>query len=202
MMIKAKLKGVVEIPLDVDEIHTALEHLEQKLADIHATLLANREQLAEGIFEAFIFPLVDRVILLRDLLEDGFEAEQLHRFVKDALALMGVEEILVMEGDPVDPIRHEVVEIQKVSDPRLDGKVLRVHRAGYIRAGRIVRPAKVIAGRYVREEVRVHAATVGGDRLWHDSLGSSHSRGSCGAADGHPGSAGQDGGPNRDLVQG
>lgn len=52
-----------------------------------------------------------------------------------------------------DPARHEAVSMIPVSDPRGHGRVLDQLEAGYRYGDRLLRPAKVVVGRYAQPPV-------------------------------------------------
>jgi len=70
-----------------------------------------------------------------------------------------ISELLKLEGiepmDPVgndfDPLTQDAVAVQPVDDPVEDGKVIAVIQMGYVRGGRLVRPPKVIVGKYEKD---------------------------------------------------
>jgi molecular chaperone GrpE len=70
-----------------------------------------------------------------------------------------ISELLKLEGiepmDPVgndfDPLTQDAVAVQPVDDPVEDGKVIGVIQMGYVRGGRLVRPPKVIVGKYDKD---------------------------------------------------
>jgi molecular chaperone GrpE (heat shock protein) len=74
----------------------------------------------------------------------------------EIIARTGVERMLVGEGDPFDPARHRPAGTRDVEDAELDGTVLTVQRAGFVRGEKVVRRAEVIVA-------RVAADPVGGD---------------------------------------
>lgn len=67
--------------------------------------------------------------------------------VAEALARTGVERFTVAAGEPYDPARHRPVASEPVTDPGLDGSVLRVHADGFARGDRVLRKAEVSVGR-------------------------------------------------------
>ncbi len=70
-----------------------------------------------------------------------------------------ISELLKLEGiepmDPVgnafDPLTQDAVAVQPVNDPLEDGKVIGVIQTGYVRGGRLVRPPKVVVGKYDKD---------------------------------------------------
>jgi molecular chaperone GrpE (heat shock protein) len=74
----------------------------------------------------------------------------------EIIARTGVERMPVGEGDPFDPARHRPAGTHDVDDAELDGTVVTVQRAGFVRGEKVVRRAEVIVA-------RVAADPVGGD---------------------------------------
>jgi molecular chaperone GrpE (heat shock protein) len=74
----------------------------------------------------------------------------------EIIARTGVERMPVGEGDPFDPARHRPAGTRDVDDAELDGTVVTVQRAGFVRGEKVVRRAEVIVA-------RVAADPVGGD---------------------------------------
>jgi molecular chaperone GrpE len=65
----------------------------------------------------------------------------------EIIARTGVERMLVGEGDPFDPARHRPAGTHDVEDAELDGTVVTVQRAGFVRGDKVVRRAEVIVAR-------------------------------------------------------
>ena len=61
----------------------------------------------------------------------------------------GVEKIEAT-GQRFDPTLHEAIGMAPVSDPRANGFVVQQHQAGYQYGGRLLRPAKVLVGKYTQ----------------------------------------------------
>ena len=55
-------------------------------------------------------------------------------------------------GEPFDPARHEALVNEPVTSPDKDNTVVEEIQRGYIREGRVLRPAKVKVGVYQAEE--------------------------------------------------
>lgn len=73
------------------------------------------------------------------------------RMVRDqfeqVLFRYGVERVLAV-GQPFDPSQHEAIAMEDV-EPARKGRVIRQVTSGYLFAGKVLRPAKVIVGRSV-----------------------------------------------------
>jgi molecular chaperone GrpE (heat shock protein) len=67
---------------------------------------------------------------------------------KTALDSLGLEEIRD-EGKPFDPNRHEAMAMNNVDDKKLDGCIVQVFESGYAVGSKLIRPARVIVGKYV-----------------------------------------------------
>jgi molecular chaperone GrpE len=68
--------------------------------------------------------------------------------LEDVLRGYGVERVDAA-NQIFDPVRHDAVSVVQVSDPRDHGRVLEQLEAGYRFGDRLLRPAKVIVGRYI-----------------------------------------------------
>lgn len=71
--------------------------------------------------------------------------DMVRRQMNDFLSAQGVTEIPA-EGKPFDPNIHEAVS-QEVAPDDQAGKVLRVHRRGFMLRDRLLRPATVVVGK-------------------------------------------------------
>ena len=76
--------------------------------------------------------------------------DMVRRQLTDFLSNLGVTEIPA-EGKTFDPNVHEAVS-QEDCAPDQDGKVLRVHRRGFMLRDRLLRPAVVVVGKTGGEE--------------------------------------------------
>ena len=76
--------------------------------------------------------------------------DMVRRQLNDFLSAQGVTEIPA-EGKTFDPNVHEAVS-QEDCEPNQDGKVLRVHRRGFMLRDRLLRPAVVVVGKTGGEE--------------------------------------------------
>ena len=66
------------------------------------------------------------------------------------MAKFGVTPIKAI-GEPFDPLFHEAVAVQTVSDIDSDGKVVQEVQKGYTLNGEVIRPARVIVGKLNEE---------------------------------------------------
>lgn len=67
--------------------------------------------------------------------------------LEGVLAKYGVETIDAT-GQRFDPSIHEAIGLAPVADPRANGVVMVQHAPGYQLKGRLLRPAKVLVGKY------------------------------------------------------
>ena len=67
--------------------------------------------------------------------------------LEGVLAKYGVETI-DSTGKRFDPSIHEAIGVAPVADPRANGVVMVQHQPGYQFNGRLLRPAKVLVGKY------------------------------------------------------
>ncbi len=67
--------------------------------------------------------------------------------LEGVLLKYGVEKIDAT-GHRFDPALHEAIGMAPVADPRANGAVVQQHQAGYQYAGRLLRPARVLVGKY------------------------------------------------------
>ena len=110
--------------------------------------------------------LVNELLPVLDNLDRTLEAAQ-HR-PSDVTLLEGVrmlraqlEGVLVRYGvekvdatnQRFDPTQHEAIGVTAVADPRAHGVVTRQAQPGYQYAGRLLRPAKVIVGKFARPDL-------------------------------------------------
>ncbi len=67
--------------------------------------------------------------------------------LEGVLAKYGVEAVDAT-GKRFDPSIHEAIGVAPVADPRANGVVMVQHQPGYQFGGRLLRPAKVLVGKY------------------------------------------------------
>lgn len=167
----------IDVPADVrvQELEAALGKMRQEQEAMREQLLRlmadfdnYRKRMArqvEDIKQSAAAESVNAVLPAIDNLERALSAAQqdgspasaqiaagvsmvLKQF-KDALAKVGVRELQV-QGEPFDPMRHEAVEVVAVA-PSQDGLVVEEVQRGYMIHDRLLRPAKVVVGKAVRE---------------------------------------------------
>jgi molecular chaperone GrpE (heat shock protein) len=155
------LAGLVKT---VDREHDRATHRERVIDRLHE----ENQRLRHNELQAALEPVRTSLYRLYDLVRRESEREsadpvhtpKLLAAIADELAEIiartGVERMPVDEGDPFDPARHRPAGTHDVDDAELDGTVLTVHRAGFVRGEKVVRRAEVIVA-------RVAADPVGGD---------------------------------------
>lgn len=71
------------------------------------------------------------------------EAERVD--VEAALDMLGVHQLVIGRGDPVDPSRHHVVQALPPGPHRTPGSIIDVVRPGWVAAHGVIRPGDVRA---------------------------------------------------------
>lgn len=69
--------------------------------------------------------------------------DMVDRKLHKALAAAGLE-VVNPEGQPFDPARHEAVATEPAASRAEDATVARVYQVGYVFAGQLLRPARVV----------------------------------------------------------
>jgi molecular chaperone GrpE len=100
--------------------------------------------------------LITKILDIIDDIEAGLNQEQVNEETKSILKILKIKimQILAMEsvleielspGDPFDPEKCEAVKITE--DKNFSGKIVQVLRKGYTISDKVLRTAKVIAGK-------------------------------------------------------
>ena len=89
-----------------------------------------------------------------DSLLEGLEIV-LHQFA-EAMRKLGLEEVPGV-GSVFDPKVHEALAVMPVADPEQDGRVLVVHNAGFMVAGKVLQAGQVVIGKYTASEEAAEA---------------------------------------------
>lgn len=71
--------------------------------------------------------------------------EYIYTQLKGVVEQNGLKEINPL-GEVFDPMTHEAVSFEKTDDGKQAGKIIKVVEKGYMLAGKLIRPAKVIVG--------------------------------------------------------
>ena len=133
---KDEVEGELQKRLGRLERESARE-LERMRGQVALDLLEVLDNFDRSLEAAQQGSSVDSLLQGLQLVRDQFFA---------ALERLGVEAIAA-SGEPFDPKVHEATAMAPVSDPALDGKVVRVLKAGYRLGDRVIRPALVQVGR-------------------------------------------------------
>ncbi len=140
----------------VDALARAYRELETDREDFRRRLTRERDRMLEvarGESWIIVIDLVDELDRALEL-DPGEVTPLAHgiRMVRDnalkRLASEGVERLSLI-GSPFDPNLAEAVDAEMVATPEEDGQVLSEQRAGYATGERVIRPARVVVGRYV-----------------------------------------------------
>lgn len=131
----------------------ALRNLEATEARIERNAKRETEE-AKGKLVTELLPVLDNLDRTIDAAaQHGGDAAMLEgvRMVRaqldSVLAKYGVETIDAT-GKRFDPSLHEAIGLQPVADPLANGVVMVQHQPGYQFGGRLLRPAKVLVGKY------------------------------------------------------
>jgi molecular chaperone GrpE len=163
------------IAASLTQIHSVLADLARTAGRAHDRA-AHREHVIDRLHEengrlrhnelqAAVEPVRTSLYRLYDLVRRESEREsadpahtpKLLAAIADELAEIiartGVERMPVHEGDPFDPARHRPAGTRDVDDADLDGTVVSVQRAGFVRGEKVVRRAEVIVARKAADPV-------------------------------------------------
>jgi molecular chaperone GrpE (heat shock protein) len=148
------LPGFVAGPPQLAEVENDVRTLMKTCGDLQKELDSQRlgqDERKEKLLLEFI-PVADaleaftRELVNAKSLPDHHvkELEMLGRRFARALERSGVARLLIQAGEtPLDAACHEVVRAE-ARDGLADGTILEVIRPGYMLAGRVLRPAKVV----------------------------------------------------------
>ncbi|ERH08914.1 MAG: molecular chaperone GrpE, heat shock protein [halophilic archaeon J07HX64] len=134
--------------------HERAEDLESRLrrkqADFQNYKKRKKEEMAEQR-ERATEDLVERLLDVRDNLVRALETDadaDIRGGIESTLAQFdreldheGVDAVDPAPGDPVDPVRHEVLATVPSDEP--EDAIADIHRPGYEMAGKLLRPAQV-----------------------------------------------------------
>jgi len=143
---------------DVEVLQTELTRMEDRfkraLADLDNYRKRSAGEADRRIAEAGdrqllewleVVDSIERALVMSpDPVDEGLRAvlEQMEAI----LARQGVQRIGAV-GERFDPARHEAIGVQSADGDTPDQTVVSVPRAGYLRDGRVLRPAQVIVAR-------------------------------------------------------
>ena len=129
--------------------------LERRIQQVKKQLFAGLLSIADDLSRANLavqgVPLneLDKKVEGIESLIEGFRMIQ-SRFFQE-LSSQGVKPIKSV-GEVFDPVKHEAIRSDDVTDKELDGKILEELSVGYFLNDEIVRPSRVAVGRYVESE--------------------------------------------------
>ncbi|MFL2931381.1 MAG: nucleotide exchange factor GrpE [bacterium] len=129
--------------------------LERRIQQVKKQLFAGLLSIADDLSRANLavqdVPLneLDKKVEGIDSLIEGFRMIQ-SRFFQE-LSSQGVKPIKSV-GEVFDPVKHEAIRSDNVTDKELDGKISEELSVGYFLNDEIIRPSRVAVGRYVESE--------------------------------------------------
>ena len=113
-----------------------------------------RFEQSKGDFIARFVEVLDNLDRAIDSIEESFDADSVLQgimLVRSRLVRLlkteGLEKIFV-RGQPFDPMRSEAAELEDVPDETQDGIVLKELQPGYMLKGSLLRPSRVVVGRF------------------------------------------------------
>ena len=147
---------------EVERLQATIDELKNEVAAIRADQfnyrqraekerVKNRKLIAEEKVAEFL-PLLDNLDRALCVPEEGSAKDVLvgvrmvQRQFLSVLENSGVS-VIPAEGVAFDPMEHDAVETELVSDPELDGMVLQELLRGYKTPDRVLRPAQVRVGK-------------------------------------------------------
>ena len=133
-------RGLQEVMRDRDEFKQRIQRERERMIEVE------KGQVALSIIEA-----IDELDLTLAH-DDGSPFAQGIRLIRDKLlqklAANGIERLQLV-GRPYDPNAAEAVDIELVSSPAQNDRVLAEQRPAYALKGRVIRPGRVKVGRYL-----------------------------------------------------
>ncbi len=158
----------------LEQIRTLKGQLERKDSQIEQVMEAYRSNKAEteklreriekterrrfekskGDFIARFVEVLDNLDRAIDSIEESFDADAVLQgimLVRSRLVRLlkteGLEKIFV-RGQPFDPMHSEAAELEDVLDETQDGVVIKELQPGYMLKGSLLRPSRVVVGRF------------------------------------------------------
>jgi len=133
-------RGIQEVMRDRDDFKQRIQRERERMLEVE------KGQVAQSLIEA-----IDELDLSLAA-DDGSPFAQGVRLIRDKLvqklAANGIER-LPLVGRPYDPNAAEAVDIELVSSPAQNDRVLAEQRPAYALRGRVIRPGRVKVGRYL-----------------------------------------------------
>ena len=125
--------------------------IQQVKKELYTSLLSIGDDLSranQALQDGGTSKLETNIEGIQSLIE-GFRMIQ-SRFFQE-LSSQGVKSIQSV-GEVFDPVRHEAIRSDDVTDKELDGKILEELSVGYFLNDEILRPSRVAVGRYIESE--------------------------------------------------
>jgi len=155
-------KAQNEIEKQVAELQSKVSELQNELALARADFYNFRQRtekeksrirasISEDRVLDFI-PVLDNLDRALNVPEDSTASDVLrglkmvHRQFLSVLQDIGVEVITIQLYSPFDPLLHDAVGTEEVTDPDLDGKIMQELLRGYRTKERVLRPSQVRVG--------------------------------------------------------
>jgi len=133
-------RGIQDVMRDRDDFKQRIQRERKRMLEVE------KGQVAQSLIEA-----IDELDLSLAA-DDGSPFAQGVRLIRDKLvqklAANGIER-LPLVGRPYDPNAAEAVDIELVSSPAQNDRVLAEQRPAYALRGRVIRPGRVKVGRYL-----------------------------------------------------
>jgi len=133
-------RGIQDVMRDRDDFKQRIQRERERMLEVE------KGQVAQSLIEA-----IDELDLSLAA-DDGSPFAQGVRLIRDKLvqklAANGIER-LPLVGRPYDPNAAEAVDIELVSSPAQNDRVLAEQRPAYALRGRVIRPGRVKVGRYL-----------------------------------------------------
>ena len=133
-------RGLQEVMRDRDEFKQRIQRERERMMEVE------KGQVALSIIEA-----IDELDLTLEH-DDGSPFAQGIRLIRDKLVQKlganGIERLQLV-GRPYDPNAAEAVDIELVTSPTQNDRVLAEQRPAYAMKGRVIRPGRVKVGRFM-----------------------------------------------------
>jgi molecular chaperone GrpE len=133
-------RGLQEVMRDRDDFKQRVQRERERMIDVE------KGQVAQSLIEA-----IDELDLTLEH-DDGSPFAQGIRLIRDKLlqklGANGIERLNLV-GRPYDPNAAEAVDIELVSSPAQNDRVLAEQRPAYALKGRVIRPGRVKVGRFM-----------------------------------------------------
>ncbi|MFT4976229.1 MAG: molecular chaperone GrpE [Myxococcota bacterium] len=154
----------------VARLRTVSAAYKQQQEDVSATrarlerIAKEKEEIRRGEVVSSLFEPLQNLLRAKDGMEKAeIDAghiqgvEMVIRQIQSAFEALGMEEV-PGKGAKFDPNLHEALTMMPVQDPALHEAVVEVFETGYRIGSRLIRPARVIVGKYTAPEEPVAEA--------------------------------------------